>query len=252
MSRRFPLMRKFVMRILTYILHPEFRPRELFIRRQFKRMILGALVSMFLLMAIEITSFESRIGSVRHKLKLSMRTADSLRTDAKAMLYVQLMDSFLLSPEYLRYSIFKETGIQVPRRVSDEHLALLAKEVRDQKMPMKLVLRVIKHESGFDSTAVNPSSGAWGFMQTVNGTFDWYYGKMNLSGGRTTSNNIKVGVQRLKDGFDYWKGRQGRTDQQCWELSLACYAIGDSLPRAINAVPDGVKDYINYVMYSDK
>lgn len=251
MSTRYPRPRRVVLRVLSYILYPEFRSKELFIRKKLHRLLIMAFAITFLLMTIEILSFEGRIGFVRHNLRLSERRVEELTSNAKSVVYKDVMDSLLLSPNYLRYDVFRETGIMFPSKVSDRHVVAIVTEARSRSIPMKIMLRVIKHESGFDSSVVNSSSGAWGFMQTVNGTFNWYYQKMNLSGGKTTLNNIKVGASRLKDGFTYWSTR--RTDEnEKWELALACYAIGDSLPRALNRVPDGVKDYVNYVMYSNK
>lgn len=247
MSDRFPVVRN----ILTYILYPELRLKEFFIRWHIARFLTVSFITLFFLLVAEILSYEIRIEKVRHKLSVSEEMVHLLNTNARVVVYKEVRDSFLWSGDYLRYIIFKKTGMTIPARVSDAHLAAMVAESESRGIPMKLMFRVIKHESSFDSSALNPTSGAWGYMQTVNGTFNWYYGNLGLTGGRTLANNIKVGAQRLKDGYDYWKVRK-RKEEECWELALACYSVGDSLPRAIDGVPDCVKDYINYVMYSDK
>ena len=48
----------------------------------------------------------------------------------------------------------------------------------------------------------------------------------------------------------YWYKRRNDR-QEAWEMALACYAMGDSIPRAIGRVPDSVKDYVNYVMKNE-
>ena len=250
MSTRFPMQRRLVLRALTYVLYPEFRRKEFFLRRKLRRLLVMSFAITFFLMVIEIVSFEGRIGFVRHRLRGAEKRIDSLVIDAKTIVYRDVMDSLLRSADYLRYEIYKETGMIIPNKVSGPHLVSIVLESRSRSIPLKIMLRVIKRESGFDSTAVNPTSRAWGYMQTVNGTFNAFYQSMHLQGGKTTTNNIKVGAARLKYGFDYWSSRRSNENEK-WELALACYAMGDSLPRALNRVPDGVKDYVNYVMYGN-
>jgi soluble lytic murein transglycosylase-like protein len=123
----------------------------------------------------------------------------------------------------------------------------LVTKAEETGVPIKIALNIIRHESNFDSNAINPSSNASGYFQCLPSTFKWLYDKLGLDGGKTAKNNIIIGLNRLKFSHDYWANKNVDS-VKAWQLSVAGFAIGDSLPMATREVPDSVRTYVNYVV----
>lgn len=240
-------------RALHYYLFPEFRTRDYgkYLRQGFRYILTGSLIYFGMAMMVDINYLHSEIDRRDSKLDIAYNKIEFLNNDARTFVYEAVKDSFMRTEDFLRYKIYEETGLIIPPKVSEEHLQTMWDNAKNNDIPLSIYLRVIQHESNFDSTAVNKTSGAFGFMQTMPTTFNHLYGALKLQGGRTAVNNLKVGAELLRKNFAYWMGkRQDSTD--AWEMALACYAMGDSLPRAINRVPSGVQDYIDYVMHYNR
>jgi soluble lytic murein transglycosylase-like protein len=120
------------------------------------------------------------------------------------------------------------------------------------RIPLSIFLKVIFFESTFDSAAVNKNSGAFGYMQLMPRTFKSIYNKLELVGGKTTVNNLICGGYLLKQNFDYWYKRN-KTKKESWELALACYVMGDSLPKALGRMPRSkeVTTYVNNILKNE-
>jgi soluble lytic murein transglycosylase-like protein len=138
----------------------------------------------------------------------------------------------------------------VPENVPDNHLTAIKNNAEKMGIPLSIYVRVINHESRFDSSATNSSSGAMGYMQLMPGTFRHFYDVLSLRGGNTALNNLMCGSRLLKQNYDYWYKRKNN-QEEAWQMALACYAMGDSLPRALGRVPESVKGYVNYVMQNE-
>lgn len=243
-------LEKLQVRLIHYYLFPEFRTRDYgkYLKQGFRYFATGSLIYLFSAMIVDINYLHSEIDHRDTKLDVAYNKIEFLDSEARTYVYEEVRDSFMRTQDYLRFKIYEETGMLIPGKVSEEHLQTMWDNAKDNNIPLKIYLRVIQHESNFDSTAVNSSSGAFGFMQTMPITFNHLYKALKLEGGRTAVNNLKVGAELLRKNFAYWIGKK-KDSTEAWEMSLACYAMGDSLPRALNRVPGGVQDYIDYVMY---
>jgi len=235
-----------ILALANYILFPEFRKRSY--GKYFKWCMYGLLSYFILAMSVDVMYVRGELDKRNNELYAAYNKVDYLLDNAQGYVYDQVMDSFMVSEDYLRYKMYDETGIIIPERVSEQHLKAIAELSAEKKVPLNIYLRVIYHESRFDSSAVNKSSGAFGYCQTMPVTFNHFYSAMKLEGGKTAINNLTIGAELLAKKFNYWVER-GRNDTDAWEMALACYAMGDSLPRAMNAVPNSVRPYVNYVLY---
>lgn len=235
-----------ILALANYILFPEFRKRSY--GKYLKWCMYGLLSYFIFAMSIDVMYVRGKLDERNMELNAAYNKVDYLLDNAYGYVYNQVADSFHVSEDYLRYKMYKETGIIIPERVSEDHLKAIAKLSEDKKIPLNIFLRVIYHESRFDSSAVNKSSGAFGYCQTMPLTFNHFYSAMKLEGGKSAINNLTIGAEVLAKKFNYWTGR-GRDEMGAWEMALAGYAMGDSLPRALNAVPNAVRPYVNYVLY---
>ncbi len=165
-------------------------------------------------------------------------------------LFGPIVPARLLERSYAdaRALITRETGIRIPRQVPDYHVQLILRNSIEKGIPLPIYVRLIHLESRFDSSAVNRSSGTFGYMQLSPRTFESIATVLNLRGGRTVSNNLSVGAALLRRQFDYWT-RHGVTDPlKAWEMALACYRLGDQSPRLASEVPEPARDFVDYVM----
>lgn len=235
-----------IISVSHFVLYPEFRKRSY--GRYLKWSLYGLLLYFVLALALDVVYVRGKLTERNNELKTAYNKVDYLLDNAQDYVYGQVMDSFKISEDYLRFQMYKETGIVIPGKVSQQHLQAISTLAENKKVPLKIYLRVIYHESRFDSTAVNPSSGAFGYCQMMPTTFNSLYAALKLEGGKTAINNLTVGAELLARKFAYWRARKG-SNREAWEMALACYAMGDSLPMQINRVPEAVRPYVNYVLY---
>lgn len=234
---------------MEYFLFPEFRKKDLQLKRIFKITAASAAVYFFLAIIVNNFVMMDTIDNKDDELKNTYSEISRLYRSAKSVVFDECMDSVKNSNTYTRFEIFKESGIVVPENVPENHLSAIKHNAIKMGIPLSIYVRVINHESSFDSAAVNPS-GAKGYMQLMPGTFNHLYDVLSLKGGHTSINNLLCGSSLLKQNYDYWYKRKN-DQQEAWQMALACYAMGDSLPRALGRVPEAVQGYVNYVMKNE-
>lgn len=237
---------RLLLRFLERYLYPEFG--GLWIVRWARNVFYA--VGMFFMLSVlmQMVSAREQLVDRNKELNAADYRIHMLLADAKNCVYREMMDSLKMSKEYLRYKMYEETGIMVPDKVPEKHLQTIFKNAADKKVPMKIYLRVIFFESSFDSTAVNTKTGAFNYMQMMPGTFDYLYKELKLHGGRTTVNNLIVGAELLRREHKYWSKRRA-DDNLAWEMALACYLMGDSLPKAMDVVPKAAREYVDNILY---
>jgi len=238
---------RIIISVLNYYLYPEFRKFNIPFRKYFKWT--GISTATYLFGAILLNNFVL-MNDVKNRdaeLHTSKKHISVLYKDAKSLVFDECLDSVSNTKEYIRFLIFAKSGIVVPKNVPEEHLTAIKENSEKMGIPLSIYVKVIQHESRFDSSAVNPTSGAFGYMQMMPRTFNHIYDILSLNGGRTATNNLMCGCKLLKQSHDYWYKRKNNT-KQAWEMALACYAMGDSLPRAMGRVPEAVRDYVNYII----
>lgn len=180
-------------------------------------------------------------------LKDELSCKDSIITILENDRICEDHDSIINCDGYLRYEVYQKSGIAVPDQVPLTHLKLIKKLSDDNKIPLSILVRIINHESRFDSSVVNQTSGALSYMQIVPGTFKHFCKVLKLDGKNTVYNNLICGTELLKQNYRFWYKKR-RNRNKAWEMALACYTIGDSLPMKTGSVPESVQSYIKYVM----
>lgn len=233
-----------------YVLYPEFRKRTFPIKRFFK--VTAFVAAAYFMGAVILNNFVlmNSINEKDDELKGTYKEISNLYSNAKEIVYDECMDSLLNTESYIRFIIYNKSGILVPSKVPDNHLLAIKNNAEKMNIPLSIYVRVIHHESRFDSSAVNETSGAKGYMQMMPRTFNHIYEVLSLRGGNTALNNLACGSKLLKQSYDYWYKRK-KDQGEAWQMALACYAMGDSLPRALGRVPESVKGYVNYVMQNE-
>lgn len=234
---------------IEYYLFPEFRKKDLHIKKILR--LTAATAAVYFFMAIVVNNFVmmDTIDNKEYELKNTYSEISRLYKNAKSVVFDECMDSVKNSNSYIRFEIYKESGILVPINVPEEHLTAIKNNAVKMGIPLSIYVRVINQESKFDSSATNPS-GAKGYMQLMPGTFRHLYDVLSLKGGHTAVNNLLCGSSLLKQNYEYWYKRKN-DQQEAWQMALACYAMGDSLPRALGHVPEVVQGYVNYVMKNE-
>jgi soluble lytic murein transglycosylase-like protein len=220
----------------SFFLYPEFRKFKL-------KPLLNKIKIFFSFTGIVLfTIFLISVNETNIKLFVAYSTISKIRNNAIGMFYVQVLDSVKSSDEYIRYHIYSKTEVKVPKTITRDHLVLLINESIKNDIPLDIAIRLIKQESRFDSTLVS-RVGAFGYMQMMPNTFKEYYTKLKLKGGRTMTNNIKVGMTMLGELNSKWSNRIGRKK---WEMVLASYNAGPNLVDSLQRVPEykETKDYI--------
>ncbi len=239
--------KKIMIPILEYHLFPEFRKRTFPIKKIFKWSTISSVV--YFIAAVIINNFVlmDSLKDKDYELKNSYSEISNLYNNAKTVVYDECMDSVKNSEDYVRFLIYSKSGIIVPKNVPATHLEAIRKNAEKTGIPLSIYVRVIYHESGFDSSATNPSSSASGYMQLTSSTFKHFYDVLSLKGGNTAINNLICGSTLLKQNHEYWYKRMN-DQEKAWQMALACYAIGDSLPRILGKVPESAQNFVNYVM----
>ena len=146
--------------------------------------------------------------------------------------------------------ILLESGILVPNRVPISHLRSMIHNADSFRIPLSIYIRMIKHESEFDSCALN-ESGAFGYCQLLPSTFDKWSRKLSIIGkkiNKSSSNNLLLGAMILRREFNIWK-KGSDNEKHTWELAVAAYEQGDLMVKDSNGVPFPAKNYVKYIMY---
>lgn len=146
-----------------------------------------------------------------------------------------------------RQKIFNETGVNIPDKVPREHVKLIYSESKKQKIPLKILVKVIQRESEFDSKAYNKRTGAKGYMGLMPSTYNQYSRKLKLE--KNPTNNIKIGSLILKEMYDLWD-KDHYSEKRKWKLALASYNAGYDKVNRIKNVPNihETKSFIKFIL----
>ena len=210
----------FLVQVCEYILYPEFRRRTIPFKRYAK--IATAVIVVYVFVAISINNIvlEAALSDRQNEINRQNERISILHNNAKFVLYNECMDSVRTSNEYIRLDIYKSSGIMLPD-MPNRHLQAIKGRCDSTTIPKftKIYLRVIEHESGFDSSARN-ASGAFGYMQLMPGTFRHLSEVLSLHGGNTAVNNLICGSHLLKQNYEYWYKRKNSV-VEAWKMALA-------------------------------
>jgi len=156
-------------------------------------------------------------------------------------------DSVRESKDFIRYTVFKETGMLVPNSIPAEHLKTMYESAKKKKIPLKVFFRMIYRESEFKSNARNSSSGASGYLQLMPETYNTYRKVLHLK--KSPKSNIIVGSYYLKEMYNYWK-RHTKNEKRRWTLALASYNAGIAPVIRYNSVPNypETQKYVRFVL----
>ncbi len=243
--------------ILNYILYPEFRKhRDIKKVLYDNRYLIISIKSIIILFTLTFFFGKSVNDYLINHLKKEVVKKDSVI----GYLNLSLADGYksirnlsieLRSRNYLEYKVVKEANIEFVdnlREVPDSIFFLMVNEADKYKIPYKIFFRIMEIESKFQFV-VNGESGATGYMQVMPYVFTSYHDKLNLSGGHTFGNNIRVSANLIDCIRTFWLTKF-KSDKKVWEYTLAEYNCGRE-PMKIGEsyhIPQSVLPYVEYVM----
>jgi hypothetical protein len=220
-----------IVRLIDHFLYPEFRD-EKFTKRLKAVFYTPLVVTSTVFIFIAVTSDSKLMAATYRAMGI---TADSTITSQE------------IDDELLRSTIFEESGVQIPENVPYEHLKLMYDRCQEREIPVSIFFRMVYFESRYDSTATSPV-GASGYCQVMPKTFNTWYNKMGLKGGKTMRNNIMISTELL---YNLTLKFKEFGERKKWELVLASYNAG--IGRVLSAgknIPNihETKKYVNNIL----
>lgn len=147
---------------------------------------------------------------------------------------------FAQNKDSLREIFYRESGIRVPKTVSDEHLRTIYDESKKRNLPLKVVVRLIQKESRFDVKQKN------NYMQLIPTTYNHYSKILKLK--KNPTNNIIIGIYYFKEIYDFWD-KFYKSETKTLEMSLASYKNGLTKMKRVKRIADNTtKEYVNYIL----
>lgn len=220
--------------LIEYYLYPEFRDKKKIKPIIHANRYLIFFISVFLLTSIGAFIFgkkiqEGLILDLNNKIEYytSLRS-EMLKEISKKDSTISEMNKHLKSRKYIEYQIITEckiTSIDNLKELPDSIFFLMVNESEKNGIPYMIYFRLIERESGFKFIANTEGSGAMGYMQIMPSTFKSYANILNLKGGHTPENNIKIGSYFLGKIFKIWNQKY-KDEKTAWEYALCEYGCG--------------------------
>ncbi len=239
----------YITKLLELYLFPEFNNGNRIIKKT-KSIIWWLCVYFFVATSVSYELLSKEFVKQSKELIRSYGEVRYLNKHAKQIVYAECVDSLKKSAEQIRLDTYFKIGIIIPEDVPGNHIVAMKQFSEERGIPFSIFMKLVQQESGFDSAAINTTSGAFGYMQMMPTTFKYYYDMMCLQGGKTPLNNMMCGAEMLKQKFNYWYKRRGNK-REAWRMTLACYAMGDKVPQEIGKVPGIVDGYVNNIMRNE-
>lgn len=240
----------FLIPLLEYIIFPEFRKKDYKIKekiiKHLKFFAFASLVYSLFVLFFSNTQMEKILIKKEAQIGFHLKRINFLKIHAFKLFYKQAEDSLKNSDDYIRYSVYKETGKIIPNKLPVNYLKLLISKSKENKIPLKIYLNTIERESGYDSLAKNPNSTAFSYMQVTKNPFNYYYDKLKLEGGHTPENNLIIGTYMLAEKYNNWQKIVPKN--KAIQYAIASYALGDSIFQYSLEIPEKIKPYINYIL----
>lgn len=190
----------------------------------------------------KITKLEIEKQKLISVVKLKSKVTDSL---------LNLIDS----KDYLYYIIEKESSIKIPNYVEPKFVRYMYEKAIAKDIPIDIMFRLVDKESKFYSDVVS-YVGAYGFMQLMPSTYDWYCKRLNIDKyPYTEEKNIYIGTYMLAELYEYWYKKieklnfTDNIEREAWEHTLASYNAGIGRVEYYGGMfhNKGVSDYITYI-----
>jgi hypothetical protein len=108
--------------------------------------------------------------------------------------------------------------IEVPHKVHSKSVLEVADSIcQVAGVPFELVKEIGQNESGWQYIGNTTGGTDFGDLQVIDITFDYWYNRLKLQGGKTRRNYLKIGIYYLKWLYD----REGS-----WQKARFCYGRG--------------------------
>jgi len=235
-------IRKFLLSLFNYQSYPEFR------KFSFKPLLRVFKILFYSFLLFFMIEFITNSKRTKENLISAYMKIEYVKKNALSLFYNDAMDSLKNSESYLRYQVFQETGINVPKKLPIEDLKHIINTCDSCDIPLKIAIKVIHKETGgtFDSTLTSNAS-AFGLMQIMPTTFRMYYSRLKLKNGRTNKNNITIGINVLKTLYDIFENHK---EKRRWQLTLASYNAGIRRVLDAKGVPNipETQDYVKKIL----
>lgn len=141
-----------------------------------------------------------------------------------------------------------ESEVKIPGYVDIKYIEYMYDLSKKLDLSTRVVFRLVFKESSFIDTAYS-DEGAEGFMQVMPKTREYYGEKLrvNTLGLDKNQENIYIGLNMLKDLYQYWNGK-GNTEICSLQLTLASYNAGIGKVLKYKGVPP-YEETLNYIKF---
>ena len=156
--------------------------------------------------------------------------------------------NIIYSDDYMRYIVYKEANVFIPRDANMEHLKVMFQETDKNEIPYSIIFRLINKESGY-ITGLTSNKGASGYMQVMPETKKIYRKKLKTQGLTAIDENITIGCAMLKEMYNLYKTEKN-TEVKAWKLALAAYNAGPGNVKKYGGIPPFTEttDYVKYII----
>jgi soluble lytic murein transglycosylase-like protein len=147
--------------------------------------------------------------------------------------------------------IESESEVKIPDYVDMRYIEYMYDLGKKLEIPTRLTFRLVFKESSFIDT-VKSHEGANGFMQLMPATEELYANALQIDTLHLDLNqrNIYIGLNMLKDLYNYWNCDKGKPESYAWKLSLASYNAGIGKVLKYNGIPpyQETLKYIEFIL----
>lgn len=142
-----------------------------------------------------------------------------------------------------------ESELKIPNYVDMKYIEYMYDLGKKLEIPTRLTFRLVFKESSFIDT-VKSCEGAEGFMQLMPETEELYANALRVDTLHLDVNqeNIYIGLNMLKDLYNYWNNDKGKPESYAWKLSLASYNAGIGKVLKYNGIPP-YKETLKYIEF---
>lgn len=180
----------------------------------------------------------SRMSNINNKLMAE--TSEKLN-------YKNKLYNIIYSDDYMRYIVYKEANIFIPRGANMQHLRVMFQETDKNEIPYSIIFRLINKESGYIN-GLTSNKGAFGYMQVMPETKKIYRKKLHTQNLTPVDENITIGCAMLKEMYTLYKSEKNN-EVKAWKLALAAYNAGPGNVKKYGGIPPFTEttDYVKYI-----
>ena len=165
----------------------------------------------------------------------------------KKVKYKNMYSNIADDSTFIKYIVFRETGILIPNGFDLTHLRMMIREADNNEIPYNIMFRLVKKECQYICGLVSPK-GARGYMQVMPETRKYYRKILKLGNMPMVEENIVIGTRLLRDLYILYSKKHN--PENAWRLALAAYNSGIGNVEKYNGIPpfNETKSYVAYIL----